>query len=270
MVLNYQVYQILKLKGENYMSTKMKLASLISAFILVVGMVVIGVLAASSQTITMNGSVNFNVADKSLWVKEVRMQESGSDPVVISDFSPGYINGDFNFDVGEHENSRGSFALYFDIINTTTNSYNVSVTVPESYTSNNIEVSVTSSIPANENEITTITSDTPVTTTLVLTVTNPNLTTIDLSDIVINIEEVVPSFIFSYSDADHTASITKFVGSETEVIIPSTVEYNDTTYTVTAIADGSYSTGAFSNSNITSVVIPDTVTSIRSSAFCGC
>ena len=55
----------------------MKLVSLISAFVLVLGLVIAGVLAASSQTITMNGSVNFNVTDRSLWVKEVRMQEAG-------------------------------------------------------------------------------------------------------------------------------------------------------------------------------------------------
>ena len=78
------------------------------------------------------------------------------------------------------------------------------------------------------------------------------------------------SFTFSYSDTDQTASITKFVGSETEVVIPSTVEYNGATYKVTAIADGGYSTGAFYNSNITSVVIPDTVTSIGYYAFQNC
>ena len=50
------------------MSIKMKLVSLVSAFILVLGLVITGVLAASSQTITMNGNVTFNVADKSLWV----------------------------------------------------------------------------------------------------------------------------------------------------------------------------------------------------------
>ena len=50
------------------MSIKMKLVSLVSAFVLVLGLVITGVLAASSQTITMNGSVNFNVTDKSLWV----------------------------------------------------------------------------------------------------------------------------------------------------------------------------------------------------------
>ena len=79
MVLNYQVYQILKLKGDLRMSAKVKLISLISAFMLVLGIIVIGVLAVSQQTLRMSGSVNFNVDDKSLYVKQVRIkQDNGS------------------------------------------------------------------------------------------------------------------------------------------------------------------------------------------------
>ena len=106
------------------MSIKMKLVSLISLFILVLGIVVIGVLAASQQTLTMTGSVNFNVADRSLWVKQVRIkQDNGTDPVPVTKFLPGYINGEngFNMNIGdftgENSNTLGSFSLYFDIIN---------------------------------------------------------------------------------------------------------------------------------------------------------
>ena len=261
------------------MSTKMKLASLISAFILVVGLVVIGVLAASSKTISMNGSVSFNVLDKSLWVKEVRMQETGSEAVEIADFTPGYINGDFNFTVGDFENNRGSFAIYFDIINTTLLYYNVSVTIPESYETNNIEVSIVDSIPAGITS--TITEDTQATTTLELTVINPNLIDIDLSDIVINIEEVPPtpasSFTFSFNDTDHTATITGFTGSEEEILIPSTIDkINDTVgtegsnYTVIAIGRGLTGNGAFQNSKIIEVILPNSIQIIQDTAFWGC
>lgn len=51
----------------------------------------------------------------------------------------------------------------------------------------------------------------------------------------------------------------------TEVVIPETVVINGETYTVVAIADG-----AFKNSDITSVEIPATVTSIGADAFTGC
>ena len=56
---------------------------------------------------------------------------------------------------------------------------------------------------------------------------------------------------------------TKYAGT---VIIPSTVEYNNKTYTVTGI-----NVGAFKNCNeLNSVTIPESVTSIYSDAFNGC
>lgn len=218
------------------MSIRMKLVSLISAFVLVLGLVIAGVLAASSQTITMNGSVNFNVADKSLWVKEVRMQEAGEEPVVISNFTPGYINVDFNFNVGEDENSRGSFALYFDIINTTQIPQHVTVDYSGLSSISGLEITVTPEIAGNSEELTTITSETLITTTLELTVSNPNLATIDLSQIIINIESyTLGTLTYSY-DSETLEAIVESCSSDAEIaIILGTVEYNGQTYSVTSI-----------------------------------
>ena len=176
------------------MSIKMKLVSLISSFILVLALVIAGVLAASSQTINMSGNVQFVVADQSLWVKEMRVQEAGSTSDTIT-FTPGYINGGFNLDLTSYTeaniNNRGSFTIYFDIINTTTTAYDVSVDYSGLSSITGLEVSITSEVPASEEAITTITADTPATTTLELKVVNPNLNTIDLSQIIIIFEEFV-------------------------------------------------------------------------------
>ena len=255
------------------MSIKMKLVSLVSAFILVLGLVITGVLAASSQTITMNGSVNFNVTDRSLWVKEVRMQEAGEDPVIISNFTPGYINGDFNFNVGDHNNSRGSFALQFDIINTTTNTYLVNVDYSGLSIITGLEVNITNLIPANTETITTITSETPITTTLELIVSNPNLADIDLSLITININEVaLGTLTYSYDSEALTATVTGCSEGAEIVIIPETVQYNNQTYEVNAVTDGTSSSGPFysSQSTLTSVNIPKTINSIGDYAFYHC
>ena len=254
------------------MSIRMKLVSLISAFVLVLGLVIAGVLAASSQTITMNGSVNFNVTDRSLWVKEVRMQEAGEDPVVISNFTPGYINGDFNFNVGDHNNSRGSFALYFDIINTTIVPYRVSVDYSGLSSISGLEVAVTPEIAGNSEELTTITSETPVTTTLELTVSNPNLATIDLSQIIINIESyTVGTLSYSYNSGTLEATVTDCSSGAEVVIIPETVQYNGQTYTVTALDAGSYTSGPFysTRSTLVSISIPKTISSIANYSFYG-
>ena len=185
------------------MSIKMKLVSLISLFILVLGLVVIGVLAASQQTLTMTGSVNFNVADRSLWVKQVRIkQDNGTDPVPVTEFLPGYINGEngFNMNIGDFtgadSNTLGSFSLYFDIINTTTSQWTISnVTLSSELQSQGVTASYSGVISAGTlTSSDQITQDTELSGTLILTISAPNLSAgeaIDLSGITITIAEYI-------------------------------------------------------------------------------
>lgn len=205
------------------MSIKAKLMASISAFLLILGLIIFGVFAASSQSISMNGNVQFVVKDKSLFVKEVRMQAVGSDADVV-EITPGYINGDFDLDLSgytsSHTNNRGSFIIYFDIINTTTTAYNVSVDYTRLSNIEGLEVTISSQIPAGSEVITNIEETTPITTTLMLTVVNPNLATIDLSQIIINIKEyvaeVLEDFIF-----DDNGNLLRYLGTDTTVEIPS-------------------------------------------------
>ena len=185
------------------MSVKSKLLSCISMFVLVLGILIIGVLAASQQTLTMTGSVNFNVADKSLWVKQVRIkQDNGTDPVPVTEFLPGYINGEngFNMNIGdftgEHSNTLGSFSLYFDIINTTTSQWAISnVTLSSELQSQGVTASYSGVISAGTlTSSDQITQDTELSGTLILTISAPNLSAgeaIDLSGITITIEEYI-------------------------------------------------------------------------------
>ena len=189
------------------MSIKMKLVSLISLFILVLGLVVIGVLAASQQTLTMTGSVNFNVADRSLWVKQVRIkQDNGTDPVPVTEFLPGYINGEngFNMNIGdftgEDSNTLGSFSLYFDIINTTDIQWAISnVTLSSELQSQGVTASYSGVISAGTlTSSDQITQDTELSGTLILTISAPNLSageTVDLSGITITIDEYVDAAV---------------------------------------------------------------------------
>ena len=174
------------------MSLKVKLISCISLFMLMVGVLLIGVFAATQQQLILQGSVNFNVPDKSLYVKDVRLQQDmNSQPQSIDSFMPGYINGDFTLDLtGSIEtNTYGSFALYFDIINTTTYSYDVDVDYSALSSISGLVVTPSPTLfPANSTALTEITLDTPITGSLCVTVTNPTGATIDLSNIIITLD----------------------------------------------------------------------------------
>ena len=73
------------------------------------------------------------------------------------------------------------------------------------------------------------------------------------------------TFSYTYSD-DGTASVSRFLAGDPDVIIPETVEHEGKVYKVTSIG-----TKAFYNCrNVKSVVIPNTVTTICESAFHYC
>ena len=188
------------------MNLKIKLISCISLFMLMVGVLIIGVFAATQQQLTMEGSVSFNVPDKSLYVKDVRIrQDMASEPTSIDSFMPGYINGEFNMDLtslSTTENSHGSFSLYFDIINTTDIQWTiVDVELPTALESAGVSASYSGVIPTNN--LTDTDSDgyknfdasTPIDGTLILTITAPNSSSVNLEGIVITIDEYIDAAV---------------------------------------------------------------------------
>ncbi len=187
------------------MSLKIKLISCISLFMLMVGVLIIGVFAATQQQLTMQGSVSFNVPDKSLYVKDVRIkQDMASEPTSIDSFMPGYINGDFTLDLSgiTGTNTYGSFSLYFDIINTTDIQWTIKdVELPTALRDAGVSASYSGVIPTNDLTDTdsdgykNFDSNTPIDGSLILTITAPNSSTINLEGIVVTIDERQPDIM---------------------------------------------------------------------------
>ena len=144
------------------MTLKVKLLSLIAMICLVAGIMIVGIFSAQTQQIKLNGQVNFEIGDKSLYVKDVRLQENMDTSTIYSlqdsgRFMPGYVNGEFNMNLGDFTNTYGSFALYFDIINTIdeTSGETFEYTASSSTTQSGVTVTTTI-LDSNDSSITQI------------------------------------------------------------------------------------------------------------------
>ena len=109
---------------------------------------IVGVLAVT-QTINLQGTVDFNVTGKSLYLKSasVQYEEAGQEQPLeeLTSFLPGYVDTEFTLNIGTITKTEETLIINLDIINTTTSRYNIRVeyTDPES-----VSVSTTGSIAA--------------------------------------------------------------------------------------------------------------------------
>ena len=171
-------------------SLKVKLVSIVSAFILALSLLIIGVWAVGeAQHINLSGSVNFTISNDTLYIKDIRIRDvndltgKGS---TIENFIPGFVNGDFDLDLGERT-ADTSFTLLFDVINTTETTYEASTTsvIP------NASLSVSGIINGDGIEPSAISSETEPSGTIVLTVIVSSAGLVSLDGVVINIKEYV-------------------------------------------------------------------------------
>ena len=178
---------------------RLKLISMLAMLFLMFGVLTVGIFAVNQQTVTLSGNISFRVEDRSLYVKQVRIkQDNNSEPQPVTAFMPGYINGEFNMNIGDYVNDIGSFALYFDIINTTDIQWTISSVTLAPEIENSVSVSYsgvvyeTTLTETDENGDKVFDpEETDINGTLVLIVSAPNSDSIDLSDITITIAEYI-------------------------------------------------------------------------------
>ena len=272
------------------MSIKLKLVSCISAFILVLGIFIFGVLSAEQATVNLGGSISFDATDVYARVTG-RVQNAQTNPTLQPlEFSADNDNPD--------QSSWSGLQLQFDSQAT---NITIEVTVENLSMERTLTVNLTDMIQtstdnlrktisldggiylsgANETIPVATSNDENNTSKVTFVITfdvidhNSSLLSTNFDyDINLYDESYTPptsasSFRFSFDDNNYTATVTGFSGSESEVVIPSTVnKLTETTgtegsdYRVTAIGRE-----AFFRASIDSVVIPEGVTSIGSMAF---
>ena len=258
------------------MSIKIKLLTFISLFALTIGLVVLGVFAATNtQTIKIDGSVDFNVADKTFYVKDVRIKNDNTlsgQGTTIDNFMPGYINSEFKIDLGSVA-ADTSFTLYFDIINTTDAFYSAD----EESSVTDATVSASGIIRGDAVNPTNINESTAISGTVELNVTISNPSNVDLNKITILLNEYQEPEIEHSNVLDFTFDnnmITSYTGSPPDMVIPSSysirpsdgayVEGGD--YAVTGIGEFAFA----NNKVIESATIPESITSLGNYSFANC
>lgn len=182
---------------------------MVSAFILVLSMLLVGVLSATQENLSISGNVSFVVADKSLWLENVTYQEAGGSEQDIAGFTPGYINGNYDIDIGNITNNQhGSFKLNFYIVNVLQDDVESiewaisSVTIPDTLTGVSYRTSGVVGIGTTTADDLATGSSPTIDGVLSLTIIAPNATSLDLSGIVIALGKYVEDSVIERVDAE--------------------------------------------------------------------
>ncbi len=201
------------------MSLKVKLISMVSLLMLMLGVLIIGVYAAT-QTINLRGSVEFDIGDTSLYIRDIRVQtEPTGSAETIDDFIPGYTNQSIDLNLGTIQSNSGSVNVYFDFVNTTSTAYSATATGGSGVVLSTDGIIYNYQVPTTE----VTTADISGTITLTIQFTGGTAGNVDLDGIEISIEEYD---LTEYSDfafgitSDSTGEIVGYTGAETNVEIP--------------------------------------------------
>lgn len=168
------------------MSLKIKLVSLLSAFILILSMLLFGVLAITNFSINLKGNVQFDITNNTLYIKDIRLNKDLTNSKTIDNFMPGFASENFTLNLGEISSEAGAIQIEVDVINTTTTSFSAS----SSTTLNNAELSVSGTISGDGVAIENVTNYDGVSGTITILITTSTTTSnINLDNINISLSE---------------------------------------------------------------------------------
>ena len=282
------------------MSLKMKLTSTIAAFLLILGLTIMGVMAAPSATVNLGGSISFSATDVFAVVKgsvtgsaEANVQEGGVLNLETLNFSSEtdateegakWSNTNLTFDnLGSEiaititiENKATDRALYVKVEETIGDIDNLTKSMTRN--GNDYTGSILT-LPASTGESTSV-----ETIVLKMEVENPNISLaeglsysyeISLQDKTFllnadNFEEISEQETLAYvlNDETMTASVGMIDVDKTkgDIKVPMYVKDGVKVYTVTSVPDNAFD----GNTSITSISLPDTIIHVGSYAFRGC
>ena len=283
------------------MNLKMKLTASISAFFLVVGLMLIGIMAVNQATVNMGGSISFTATDVYARVTgkiENAQGEYANKELPTLEFSAendtpdqsGWSNLNLLFDDDATpivikvtvENLSAQNTLRVNLNDTLSSTVgNLEKVVKRDGQEYANQTDITLQPNGQENDSTTF--------TITMSVTNKNNSVTANFDYELNLfdQYYVEPQIYDYftfkENGDGTVELTDFdekKAPSTDIVIPESVSLVDDVwmdgddYIVTAIADGQvgggWTSGVFKGSNTTSITLPQTLIRIGDYAFEDC
>ncbi len=168
------------------MSLKVKLVSMISAFVLVFSMLLVGVLAVTGNiTINLKGNVQFNIEGSTLYVKDIRISTDMTDGQTMGNFFPGFVQDSFDLDIGTVLTDSGKVTVAIDVVNTTTTAYSAS----SQSNISNATLTVSGTIAGDGVPISEVATYDGVSGTIYINIQATSSTTISLNNIFIELSE---------------------------------------------------------------------------------
>ena len=278
------------------MTLKMKLTASISAFVLIIGLMLIGIMAVNQATVNMGGSISFTATDVYARVTgsivndtsspsdldvTYSAEETTGDPTVWNDLSLAFDSQATPIEVTitvENLSAQNTLRVNLNdtLSSTVENLEKVVKNDGEDYTN---QTDITLQPNGQENDSTTF--------TITMSVTNKNNSVTADFDYELNLEDqyYVPQsyeyFTFVVNSDGTTVTLRDYDSSlsdTTDIVIPESVSQNESgqwiegnTYIVTDIFSATlYRNGVFYNSGITSIELPSTLETIGNYAFHNC
>ena len=274
------------------MSTKVKLVSLISAFVLVLAIMMVAVMAVPTVTLNIGGNISFTATDLQVTISQgalangtVEDSANKMQEVKIDAYDDGAeeLATWTNLNLTFNESGEDMTITFTITNNSTVDDIQATVTVDQGTTDNaTVSVATPSSssvrIPANDGSQQFV---------VTFHIDNRNdSASIENFKINIDLEKYVEPITYDYFDFDvnsdgTTVTLTSFdedLADNTDIVIPESVSQNESgqwtdgnTYKVTDILSATSSgNGVFYSSGITSVELPSTLETIGNYSFYYC
>ena len=273
------------------MSLKVKLISCLSAFIVVLSLMLISVFAATNVTLNIGGNVSFTASSvNALITGSIAGNAAGGSTLTTIDIDasdpdgPVSMPSDWTSMDLTFTESASPITVTINIQNRSTDR-EIAVSLTDSTTISNVTVTrECDGTSINASDSRKIPGGETITYTFKLNVQSQNSSANGAFNLTIGLETPGPQtyeyFTFKENEDGQTVTLTDYnpsLSDSTDITIPSTVDVVDgvwqdgATYTVTAIASAvSSSYGIFYNSEITSIELSSTLESIGNYAFKEC